>query len=278
MRLKKSAQGGFGLVELMVGITVGLFVVLASSSVYIASVTSSADTTRMTRLNQDMRTILDIMVQDIHRAGYWKNATQGVGVGSNLFTSRTAGVATDLFISADNTCILYSYDLNQDGVVAVDGSEFFGFRYNSATQQVEVLNATTAPDTSAVSNCGGLSWLPLNRASEVIVNALTFSTENSRCVAFDPVNFSSTTAGTFTQWQLSGMNSVAACDTTTASGTTTPVGTTSPAGVTVAAAQTGRSEVRLITISLTATSAQDSSFTRTQTETIRVRNDRVSGT
>lgn len=272
--LKKSTQCGFSLVELMVGVVVGFFVVLASSSVYVATVTSSADTTRMTRLNQDIRTILDIMVQDIHRAGYWKSATQGVS--NNLFTSRTIGAGTDLFISADNTCILYSYDLNQDGAVATDGSEFFGFRYNAASQQVEVLNASTTPDTSAVSDCGALSWLPLNRASEVIVNSLTFSTENSRCVAFDPVNFSASTASTFTQWQLSGTNSVAACDTTTSSGTTSPVGTTSPSGVTIAAAQTGRSEVRLITIRLTATNAQDSSFTRTQTETIRVRNDRVS--
>lgn len=273
--LKKSTQSGLGLVELMVGITVGLFVVLAGSSVYLTAVSSSADSNRASRLNQDVRTILDIMTQDLHRAGNWGGA--GPGASNNPFSSRTAGVATDIFISADNSCILYSYDVNQDGTVASDGSEFFGFRYNSDTQEVEVLNETTAPDTSAVTGCGALSWLPLNRSTEVIVSALSFSTENSRCIAFEPTTFNAAVAATYTEWQLTGTNSAAACETLTASGTTTPVGTALPAGVSFdATLLTGRGEVRQITIRMTATSTQDSSFTRTQTETVRVRNDRVS--
>lgn len=272
---KKTAQGGFGLVEMMVAITVGLFVVLAGGSVYLASVSSSADTTRMTRLNQDMRTILDIMVQDIHRAGYWGGAEPGTS--NNPFTSRTTGAGTDLFISADNSCILYSYDVNQDGAVAADGSEFFGFRYNSAAQEVEVLNATTSPDTSAVTDCSALSWLPLNRSSEVIVSSLTFSTENSRCIAFNTTSYDVDVASTYSQWQLSGTNNVAACDTTTSSGSTSPTGTTTAAVTPFDATNlNGRSEVRQVVIRMIARSARDSSFTRTQTETVRVRNDRVS--
>lgn len=258
---KKTSQDGFGLVELMVAAAVGFILILASGSTYLSTLNSSNDTTRLTRLNQDMRTILDIMVQDIHRAGYWGFASQGTS--NNLFTDRTAGTATDIFISADNTCILYSYDLNQDGAVATDGSEFFGFRYNSATKQVEVLDATGAPDTSGVANCGALSWLPLNLATEITVSSLSFSTKDSRCIAFDPVKFKDSVASTYTTWQLTGQNSVAACD-------------SPPSGSTIDPAQTGRSEIRVITIQLTAASTKDSSFTRTQTESIRVRNDRVS--
>src|SRR6185369_13368249 len=148
--LKKSSQRGFGLIELMVAVAVGFIVIFAGGSVYLTTLSSSNDTTRLTRLNQDMRTILDIMVQDIHRAGQWGGATPGVN--NNLFTSRTSGAGTDIFISADNTCILYSYDVNQDVLVAANGRQFFCFRYNYTTLQVEVLNATGSPDTSAVSD------------------------------------------------------------------------------------------------------------------------------
>lgn len=269
----KTIQHGFGLVEFMVAVAVGFVVILASGSVYLTTLYSSNDTTRLTRLNQDMRTILDIMVQDIHRAGQWGGAAQGVG--NNPFSSRTSGSGTDIFISADNKCILYSYDVNQDGVVAADGSEFFGFRFNEDAKQVEVLNETGSPDTSG--DCSGLSWLPLNSPSEVIITALTFSTEKSRCIAFNTTTFDIDDATTYSQWQLSGTNSAAACDTTTNSGTTSPVGTTVPAGVAFdSSILNGRSEVRQITIQLTAKSAKDSSFSRDQTETVRIRNDRVS--
>ena len=65
-----SRQRGFSLVELMVGIVVGLFVVLVASAVYLNVITSSADSTRLAKLNQDMRSIMDIMTYDLHRAGF----------------------------------------------------------------------------------------------------------------------------------------------------------------------------------------------------------------
>lgn len=277
----KTMQSGFGLIELMVAVAVGCIIILASGSVYLTTLYSSNDTTRLTRLNQDMRTILDIMVQDIHRAGQWGGAAQGVS--NNPFSSRTSGSGTDIFISADNKCILYSYDVNQDGLVAADGSEFFGFRFNEDTSQVEVLNETGSPDTS--SDCSGLSWLPLNRSTEVIITSLIFSTGdldnlstgNSRCIAFNTTTFDIDDPTTYSEWRLSGTNSAAACDTATSSGTTSPVGTTVPSGIAFdSTILNGRSEVRQISIKLIAKSAKDDNFNREQTETVRVRNDRVS--
>ena len=125
-----SRQRGFSLVELMVGIVVGLFVVLVASAVYLNVITSSADSTRLAKLNQDMRSIMDIMTHDLHRAGYSAG-------GNDIFMQRVAP-ATDIQISSDGSCILYTFDLNRDGIVS-SGDELFGFRYSSTNKRVETL-------------------------------------------------------------------------------------------------------------------------------------------
>lgn len=278
-----SRQRGVSLVELMVGIVVGLFVVLVAGTVYLNTFYSSADSTRLIRLNQDLRAIMDVLTFDLHRAGFSGKAAAGIS--DNPFAYRSGTVPagklpTDIHISPDQTCILYSFDLDLDG--AVGSNEYFGFRYNSAAKQVEVLNqsgASPVSDTSQVADCAAYSWQPLNLPSEVEVTAMTFSTEGSRCLTFDPTLFSPGSPTTFVQWQLTGNNTVAACDMTGAAGSMTPLagaGHFSPAGATVTSAMTAWSEVREVVVTITARHARDTTLTRTQIETIRVHNDRVS--
>lgn len=294
-RVNNSTQNGFSLVELMVGVAVGFFVVLAASAIYLNTFSSSAVSMHQVRLNQSMRAIMDVMVFDIHRAGAWGGASSGVS--NNPFTRRVGdgrtdtNVIADLYVNADGSCILYSYDVNQnDGVDVFDSttntSEFFGFRYNSTTQQIEVLDQTdptkrVSNTADAIANCSAntINWQPVNLPNEILVTGLTFSTEGSQCLAFNPKTFSPSVATTFAQWQLIGANSVAACDTAVSGGGATvpaaPSGSFSPSTVTIASTLTGRAEVRQVVIALTATHARDATLTRTLTETVRVRNDRV---
>lgn len=255
MRIMTSLQRGFSMVELMVGLVVGLFAVLAAGAVYINAFASGHDSMRLARLNQDMRAIMDVMTADLHRAGYSAKD-------DNSFMQRT-GNATDIQVSTDNTCILYTFDLDRDG--AVDADELFGFRFDSAGQRVQTLASTVAfpaTTTANVTDCAALTWEPLNFAEEVRVTALSFSTQGSKCLAFNPATFVPANAATFTQWQLATTSSAAACDTV-------------PAGVTVPAGQTGRAEVREVQITLTARSTRDTTLQRTLNETVRLHNDRV---
>ena len=67
-------QKGFTIAELLVGMAVGLLVLLAVTTVYINTLRTSANTLGGTRLNQEMSAIMNIMVNDIRRAGYWEGA------------------------------------------------------------------------------------------------------------------------------------------------------------------------------------------------------------
>ena len=72
-----SNHRGFSLVELMVGVAVGLFVVLAASAIYLNATATGRDSAHVNRLNQDMRAIMDVMVADVRRAGFWSQAAAG---------------------------------------------------------------------------------------------------------------------------------------------------------------------------------------------------------
>lgn len=121
---------GFSLVELMVSIAVGLVITAGVTGIYINSLRSSSDTLKMTRLNQELRSVMDIMVRDIRRAGYRsdvENIMFSTPTSANLFTVNVSG-----------NCIEYAYDVNGDGSVT-DSSpdERLGFRYDSDQKAVE---------------------------------------------------------------------------------------------------------------------------------------------
>jgi prepilin-type N-terminal cleavage/methylation domain-containing protein len=69
---------GMSLVELMVGVAVGLLVVAAASFV---AVNQLGDTRRLlleTQVQQDLRAAADLISRDLRRAGYWDAAEAGV--------------------------------------------------------------------------------------------------------------------------------------------------------------------------------------------------------
>lgn len=265
-------QNGLGLVELMVGIAISMVIITAALAVHARSIQGGAVSGNLVQLNQAMRSIMNVIDYDVHRSGY--SASAAAGSPANAFNVRLTN-GTDIHVSPGNDCILYSFDLSGDGNFA-NTTELFGFRFNSATRQVEVLNQagpSPASWTSQADNCAALSWLPMNLPSSVVINGLSFSTEGSQCLAFVPESFTPNDSTTFEKWRLVNMNHAAACDVD--SGTRIPLGSTDRSPTfSVDPRFNARAEVRQIVVSLTATHARDSSISRTLTHTIRVRNDR----
>ena len=165
----KSRQSGISLVELMLGVTVALIILVGVLAVTLRISTSGASSVQSTRLNQQMRSTMDFVTKELQRSGYvnWVEAwgTSGTGTGGMLlFQDRDGNDAIDsrdfyagvvptidqigdvslqkLVSSAgtavtgscppldDCDCVLYSYDLDEDGAKSAAGGRFedFGFR------------------------------------------------------------------------------------------------------------------------------------------------------
>jgi len=116
MKLKiKRYQTGFTLIEMMISITIGVAAMSSILLVFSVSINNNNEGLKRLKLGQELRTILDVMVRDIRRSGYWQSAT---GIVANPYST--------LSVSPDASCITYSYDLN--GNAAPQNSEKFGFR------------------------------------------------------------------------------------------------------------------------------------------------------
>jgi type IV pilus assembly protein PilW len=255
---------------MMVGIVVGLVVLWGMSTVYINSVRSSRVTTTANQLNQDMRAVMDIMVNDIRRAGYW----DGAAAGTNPFTAATTNIQISN-LATDADCILYSYDathlVNTAGVDA--GTDFFGFRLAGSVVQTVSPTAGLADTATA---CANTQWMDLTDERAINVTRLTFVTgdsadvqpENgSKCLAFNPATYTETVSSTFTEWTAkptTGVYRGPAC------AATAPNATASAADATNTFIET-----RQIRITLTANSVSDTALSRTLTETVLVRNNRL---
>lgn len=159
---KMKRNAGFTLIELMIALVLGLFVVGVTISVYTLVARGSSETVKSARLNHDMQMAMSVMVNDIRRAGYWGGAVIESNAEDNPFMD-----ATTVLQRPSSTCILYSYDGdNGDGVV--DGTEYYGFKLNGTTISIRLSGSTTA-------DCTDGTWSTLTDSDEINVTALTFT-------------------------------------------------------------------------------------------------------
>ncbi len=173
---------GFTIVELLVGLVVGLLVVMAAGAIYVTSVQAKAESLRGARLNQEVRGLLAGMAPDIRRAGYWGGAVSG---GAALAASSGAshpfmGPGGNLAIHDDGRCVLFSYDADRSGDAAVPAAEVFGYRLAPAGGAVEMLTPGTLAATSA--GCEAGEWSRITSADTAVIEALAFSTAGSQCI------------------------------------------------------------------------------------------------
>jgi len=80
MITRTGRQSGFGLVELTIGIAVGLIVVAAAMSLLSTTMASSNDNIKMTRLDQELRQVMSMLSRDVRRATSWDPAADVVRV------------------------------------------------------------------------------------------------------------------------------------------------------------------------------------------------------
>ena len=182
--LSRPRAHGFTVVELLVGLVVGLLVVMAAGAIYVTSVQAKAESLRGARLNQEVRGLLAGMAPDIRRAGYWGGAVSG-GSAAGLAASSGAshpfmGTGGNLAIHDDGRCVLFSYDADRSGDGAVSANEIFGYRLAPAGGAVEMLTPGTLSATNA--DCEAGDWSRVTTADSAVIESLDFSTAGSQCI------------------------------------------------------------------------------------------------
>jgi len=178
MIASKRKQLGVTLIELMVGLVLGLVVVGMVSSMYISTTGILGQTTSTIRLNGELRTVNELISRSVKRAGYWNSdevasnphasIIEG-GMQIGLFSSSTAW-ASQVVSNAD--CFVVSYDADNSGTDSP--VEVFGVRASGAILQI---TSTVSVAAGSTVTCASLSWEDLSDGTFLSVDNFTLSYE-----------------------------------------------------------------------------------------------------
>lgn len=141
-------EHGFTLVELLVGLALGLLVVAAGTLLLAQQLREQRALLVEARLMQDLRTAADLVARDLRRAGHWGDAAAGVAgpgdaaVRSNPYTALSPDAA-----ASDAASFRYSRDATENH--AVDANEQFGFRLRRGVLEMQLGNANWQALTDA---------------------------------------------------------------------------------------------------------------------------------
>lgn len=180
MRLSRPhrRQLGLGLVELMVGITVGLIVAAGASMVAVNQINEHRRLMLETQVQQDLRTAADLLQQDLRRAGFRGQAALGVwapatAVGSqNEQAPKTAlpnsyadfSIATS---SETGTEVTYLYALKANATGVPASNEHFGFKWDRRTQTLYLQLGLNA--------AGQANWQPITDPDNLLITDFDIS-------------------------------------------------------------------------------------------------------
>jgi type II secretory pathway component PulJ len=148
--IRHRKQRGITLVELMIAGVIALIALSAVLTVYSASARHSAQLLQHAHLHQQLHALTHLISRDLKRAGYWHFDPGFRAPSDNPFQNAMNQLRIQAHSGeSPDSCILFSYDLDQDGLVGVgacddtdcadetddDNVEQFGFRLRGARLQ-----------------------------------------------------------------------------------------------------------------------------------------------
>ena len=158
---------GTSLVELLVSMAIGLASLSAMSSLVGHGIALNAQLLAKARLDEELDTIVALLVNDIRRAGYSAATSQRFSDP----TSAPAPFSHTLHVSqhmseSTNSCIMFAYDRNQNGQLDTDDTnENYGFRLHDGA--IEIRQDGLA--------CEGGGWQDLSDPNTVKITLLQFT-------------------------------------------------------------------------------------------------------
>ena len=166
------SQHGLGLIELMVGIAVGMIVVAGASLMLTQQVSEHRRLVLETQVQQDLRATADLMLRELRRAGSWATPQRGVWAPSPAGVAEPVAnpyAATDPATPQLTNKVEYSYSratdrlsssvaptaANAEDNVMTSSTEKFGFRLQDGVMQFRL----------------GDRWQPLTDGNTLLVTA-----------------------------------------------------------------------------------------------------------
>ena len=135
---------GLSIVELMIGITIGLFILAGATMVLTTQLGDNRRLLLEAQVQQDLRTTADMISRDIRAAGYWVRAYSQVWPTVGAAPSVNPYSLVPVVATNNATSVVYARSLNDEATGVnfeddlVTANERGGFRLNAATGAIQV--------------------------------------------------------------------------------------------------------------------------------------------
>ncbi len=130
-------QQGLSLIELMIGLTISLFVAAGGATLMTSHLRENRALLTEARLMQDLRTATDLISRDLRRAGYWGAAADGVWAeGATTALANPYIATTPDRAASDAVSFRYSRDATENNLV--DSNEQFGYRLRAGAIEMQL--------------------------------------------------------------------------------------------------------------------------------------------
>lgn len=237
---RHSLAQGLGLVEIMVALALGLFLIGSGATLVLSQLAGQRQLLLESRLHQDLRAVADLILRDLKRAGYDGAAQDSLWHpgGSTPTGNPYAGTSPAPGTTATSLGYAYSRDAREDHTVS--STERFGLRLNTSTRALELRLAGAALQPATSDN-----WQALTDPARVRITHWQVAVQDQRV-------------------DLLGQCGVPVCP---AGGSTAPGGATCPP----------RLLQRTALIELDAADARDPSVRTHLRQRVRLRNDLLEG-
>jgi type IV pilus assembly protein PilW len=150
------ASRGLSLVEVLVGLVIGLFIAAAGATLLAAQWREHRSATVEMRLMQELRGTTELIVRDLRRAGHWGDAAAGLwapGASAPLYNPYAALAPAG---AASNAAAFgYSRDTSENHLL--DANEQFGLRLRNGVIELQL---------------GAGNWQALTDAGTMVVDEL----------------------------------------------------------------------------------------------------------
>lgn len=160
-------QAGYTLIEIMIAMVLAIGSLTAVSSLVGYGIGVNGNLINSARLNEELGNVYALLVSDLRRAGYSGSTVAMVTDPDANPSPFNASITVGQFAGeVANSCILFSYDSNDNGVVDnVAPDENFGYRLRNGAVEIRRNSAT----------CIDNGWEDLTDTDVVNVTSLTFT-------------------------------------------------------------------------------------------------------
>jgi prepilin-type N-terminal cleavage/methylation domain-containing protein len=175
MLIHARSQRGFTLIELMVAVLLGAFVIAVVGGVFVSTYQANTQNMKVVRMDAEMRAVMTLMAREIRRSGTrelaWQTSTLGT---PNPFATNLNWTIGRFDTSVPtNSCVLFAYDKDGDDG-AVEITDRAGYRLTNDAAGRPGIDSRRSANAGAACNAG--TWEGITDREAWAVTSLNFTT------------------------------------------------------------------------------------------------------